>query len=332
MTTRTPCLQAQDLLRPVPWLTPSSTYARSIGYADYHALEARFQHRLSNGLHTLVSYTWSKSTDTTSGYFGSAESGLGNLGNIQNYSDPKTAHGISGYDITHFLSWSALYELPFGKGKSRLQSGPASWIFGNWQTNYIFQARSGQPYNLGVGGDLASLAGTLTSQAPTNYLRPNLLPGVDPFKAGIVASNPDPLCQLTTAQVDPTDPTGQRHGKAPLQTRTKTNWFNPCAFTTLPICAFGTFGRNALRGPHVVNMDLGLTKNIPMGERFTLQFRAEAFNVFNIQNWDAPSNNASLQINQGNNPILINFTAGQVTQLAQGTTARELQFGLKIIF
>jgi len=322
LATRTPCLQAQDLLRPMPWLTPSSNYARSIGYADYHALEARFQHRLSNGLSTLVSYTWSKSTDTTSGYFGSAESGLGNLGNIQNYADPKTAHGISGYDITHFLSWSALYELPFGKGKTWLQSGPASWIFGNWQTNYIFQARSGQPYNLGVSGDLDSLAGTFVSQAPTNYLRPNLLPGVSPFTEGPISSNPDPGCAKTISQ----------GGRAADHTHTMRTWFNPCAFTTPPVGTFGTFGRNALRGPHVVNMDFGLTKNIRMGERFTLQFRAEAFNVFNIQNWDAPSQNSSLQINQGNNPVTIGTGTGQVTQLAQGTTARELQFGIKIIF
>ncbi len=327
------CRLAIDQFRPMPWVTSSATYARSIGYANYNALEARFQHRLSHGLSSLVSYTWSKSLDTSSGYFGSAENGLGGgNGTIQNFYDRRSAYGISSYDITHFFSWSAIYELPFGKGKTWLQSGPLSWILGDWQTSYVLQARSGQPFNIGVTGDFAALGGNFG--APNNYLRPNLVPGVNPFTAGPIPANPDPLCQLTTAQVDPTDPTGQRHGKAAVATHSIANWFNPCAFMT-PIGSFGTVGRNAFRGSHVVNMDFGLTKNIHLTERTSLQFRAEAFNVFNIQNWDSPqggSNTLIINTNGVNSPLAVNSQAGVITQLAQGTTARELQFGLRIVF
>jgi hypothetical protein len=330
-----PCRAAIDLLRPMPWVTSSATYARSIGYANYNAFEARFQQRLSRGLSALVSYTWSKSLDTSSGYFGSAEGGLGGgNGTIQNFADRRTAYGISSYDITHFLSMSAIYELPFGKGKTFLNGGgPLSWIFGDWQTAYVVQARSGQPFNIGVNGDFAALGGSFG--APGNYLRPNLVPGVDPFQAGPITANPDPLCSLTTAQVDPTDPTGQRHGKAAPATHSIANWFNPCAFMT-PIGSFGTVGRNAFRGPHVVNMDFGLTKNIPLPhEGWRLQFRAEAFNVFNIQNWDSPqgaNNTLVINTNGVNSAFAANSGAGVITQLAQGTTARQLQFGLRIIF
>ena len=52
-----------------------------------------------------------------------------------------------------------------------------------------------------------------------------------------------------------------------------------------------------------------------------LQFRMEMFNVFNIQNWDVPS---ALTIN-GANP-------GRITALAQGTTPRQIQFGLRFVF
>lgn len=330
-----PCRAAIDLLRPMPWVTSSATYARSIGYANYNALEARFQHRLSHGLSSLISYTWSKSLDTSSGYFGSAENGLGGgNGTIQNFADRRTAYGISSYDITHFLSWSAIYELPFGKGRTWLQSGPLSWILGNWQTSYVLQARSGQPYNIGVTGDFAAIGGSFG--APNNYLRPNIVPGADPFVAGVVANSPDIHCQFPAGQSFFNPATGKNElGVAPLAVHTKANWFNPCAFMT-PIGSFGTAGRNPFRGSHVVNMDFGLSKSFPLPrEGMSIQFRAEAFNVFNIQNWDSPqggSNTLVINTNGVNQSLLVNGGAGVLSQLAQGTTARQLQFGLRIIF
>ena len=318
-----PCRKGQLLLLDV-----------AAGYANYNALEARFQHKMSNGLSSLLSYTWSKSTDTSSGYFGGAENGLGGgNGSVQNFFDRRSAHGVSSYDITHFLSWSAIYELPFGKGKTWMQSGPLSWILGNWQTTYVFQARSGQPYNIGVSGDFAALGGNFG--APGNYLRPNLVPGVDPFTAGPVPSNPDPHCALTNDQTFTSGPLTGQKGAAALATHSKANWFNPCAFMT-PIGSFGTAGRNPFRGPHVANMDFGVSKTFPLPrEGMSIQFRAEAFNVFNIQNWDAPqggSNTLVINTNAINTPLAVNGQAGVLSQLAQGTTARELQFGLRIVF
>ncbi len=328
------CRLAIDALRPMPFVTSAATYARSIGYSNYNALEAKFHHRLSHGLSSLMSYTWSKSLDTSSGYFGGAENGLGGgNGTIQNFFDRKSAYGVSSYDITHFFSWSAIYELPFGKGRTWMHSGPLSWILGNWQTSYVLQARSGQPYNIGVTGDFAALGGSFG--APNNYLRPNLVPGADPFVAGPVLANPDPHCALTNDQTFTSGPlTGQKGAAAPA-VHSKANWFNPCAFMT-PIGSFGTFGRNPFRGPHVVNMDFGLTKSFPLPrEGMRIEFRAEAFNVFNIQNWDAPqggSNTLIINTNAPNTALSVNGGAGVLSQLAQGTTARELQFGLKIIF
>lgn len=58
-----------------------------------------------------------------------------------------------------------------------------------------------------------------------------------------------------------------------------------------------------------------------------LQLRGEAFNVFNIQNWDVPS---SLTINTNATSIAVG--AGRVTALAQGTTPRQLQFGVRFVF
>ncbi|HEX7958491.1 MAG TPA: TonB-dependent receptor [Terriglobales bacterium] len=307
---------AVDATRQMPWVTAGVTYSRSIGFSHYNGLEARFQRHFANGLQTLLSYTWSKSTDVSSGYF-NVEGGVGGGSTIQNYYDMNTARGLSGFSIPHFLSWATVYELPAGRGKKWFQSGPASWFLGNWQANYIFQARSGQPYNLQVSGDVANLRGSAPG-GPGTYARPNII--ADPFSAGPVPSNPDPFCAKTISQ----------GGHAADAVHTVNSWFNPCAFG-VPSGSFGNLGRNAFRGPHVVNMDFSMFKSFPLGETRNLQLRFEGFNVFNIQNYDVPrpTNNNNLVVNSGS---AILAAAAKITSLAQGTTPRQLQFGLRFVF
>ena len=303
-----------DAARAVPWVGAGVNYTLATGRANYKALETKFQRRFTRGLSTLVSYTWGRSNDTGSGYF-NVENGPGGSATIQNFYDQSTARGVSSYDVTHFLSWATLYELPFGHGKKWLRSGPGSWILGNLQANFIAQTRTGAPFNLVVTGDLANLRGS-GSSSPNNYLRPNQI--ADPFVAGPVAANPDPNCQKTISQ----------GGRAADAVRTITTWFNPCAFG-IPSGAFGTFPRNALRGPAVYTVDFSMSKSIPIGERFKMQFRVEAFNVFNIQNWDTPAN-ANLTINSSATAIAAGVA--KISNLAQGTTPRQIQFGARLVF
>src|SRR6185503_2936862 len=65
-----------DALRLMPWVSAGITYTNNTGYSNYNALESKFQRRLSRGLSTLISYTWSKSIDVSSGYF-NVENGPG---------------------------------------------------------------------------------------------------------------------------------------------------------------------------------------------------------------------------------------------------------------
>jgi hypothetical protein len=295
-----------DTLRLVPWMTSNLNYTQSIGTASYNALQARLERRFTSGLMSLISYTWSKSLDNSSGYFG-VENGAGQNGSsVQNYFAPDSNRSVSGYDIPHFFSWFTIYELPFGRGEKWLQHGPASWIVGNWQVNYIFQARSGQPFNLNVGGDPANISGSIGSV--TGYSRPNLI--ADPFAAGPVPSNPDAGCQKTISQ----------GGKAADQTHTIQTWFNPCAFAA-PSNGFGNFGRNELRSDHVVNMDFSLFRKVRLTESKELQLRAEAFNVFNIMNLGVPSITTIGQTG-----------AGRITSLVGNTNPRQLQLGLRFVF
>jgi hypothetical protein len=302
-----------NCLKAIPWMTADRTYNTSRGYSRYNALQAKFQRNFSRGLMTLVSYTWSKALDNTSGFFG-VENGAGQGGSaVQNFYNPTSNYGPTGYDIPHFLSWYTVYELPFGHGKRWLQNGPVSWFLGNWQTNYIFQIRSGQPFNLNVNGDPAAISGDPTFGSVRDYSRPDLI--ADPFQPGPVAANPNPLCQKTISQ----------GGLAADTTGTAQSWFNPCAFTS-PLGTFGNFGRNALRSSHVTNLDFSLTKSIQVAEGKTLQLRFEAFNIMNVQNLASPTSNATNINLVGSNIGVLGAITGIVGN------PRQLQFGARFTF
>lgn len=118
--------------------------------ARYNALQLKVQHRFADGLASMLSYTLSRSVDTSSGWF-AAENGIGGGSHVQNYHDQDSARAVSSYDIPHLLTWATVWELPVGRGKRWLSEGPASWILGNWQINRMLLARSSQPYTLTVG-------------------------------------------------------------------------------------------------------------------------------------------------------------------------------------
>ena len=99
--------------------------------------------------------------------------------------------------------------------------------------------------------------------------------------------------------------------------------------------AFGgdTWERNTLRGPHYLNFDMALLKNFHLPwEGHVLQFRAEAFNVFNHPNFNDPSTNPNLYgtYNFTNNSISNPAQYGVLTNLAHDN--RQLQMGLQYVF
>jgi outer membrane receptor protein involved in Fe transport len=162
----------RDQLRPWPHITTDARYSDDIGMSKYNAFQLKVQQRFSEGLSSLFSYTYSRSIDTSSGWF-SVENGIGGGAVVQNYWDIDDARGLSGYDIPHILTWATIWELPFGRGKRWLSDGPASTVLGNWQLNWILLARSGQPMTITTTGDPANLGFN-------NYARANLVPGQNP--------------------------------------------------------------------------------------------------------------------------------------------------------
>src|SRR5437867_11359739 len=100
-------------------------------------------------------------------------------------------------------------------------------------------------------------------------------------------------------------------------------YFDPNAFS-LPLSGtFGNVSRGSLLGPALTTVDTSLFKKIRINEQWNLQFRAEAFNVFNHANFAEPN----AVVFQGNN---YGSSAGVITSTA--TTSRQIQFALKLLW
>jgi hypothetical protein len=112
-------------------------------------------------------------------------------------------------------------------------------------------------------------------------------------------------------------------------------WFNPLAFAAVTTARFGTAGFDTMRGPGVVNVDASLFRSFKLGERFAMQFRAEALNLTNTPHFSNPGGSvSSLSLNpDGTVKSLGGFTT--ITGTSAGsrlTDERFLRFGLRISF
>jgi hypothetical protein len=94
-------------------------------------------------------------------------------------------------------------------------------------------------------------------------------------------------------------------------------WFDTSAFAVPPFGSFGNAGRNILEGPGLATVNMSLLKDTRFTETLTMQFRVEAFNLFNRSNFDLPGNFVGTP----------NFGV-----ISSAQAPRRLQFGLKFLF
>jgi hypothetical protein len=151
------------------------------------------------------------------------------------------------FDTRHNFNASVVATSAFKSGSPWLRR-----LINDWQIAPLVHASSGQPLNLTVGKD-NSLTGLNPSSSND---RPNQV------LANVAATNPVCL-NGTTACVQ---------------------YLNPLAFSPNALGTHGNLGRNAVRGPHTVNFDASLSRSFKITERFSLQARVDAFNVFNHTN------------------------------------------------
>ena len=202
--------------------------------------------------------------------------------NFVNSYNPHQNYASSNYDQRHILTVAWTYELPSVRGKGLSQT-----FLGGWQWAGIMAAESGTPFSVvnGVYGDSAGVADGTTGIG--SYAD---LVG-DPH----ASSNCPPLAAATKGIA----------------------LFNCAAYTQTQGLTFGNSGRNSLNNPHRTNLDMSVFKVFKPKENVQVQFRAEAFNVFNHTEWN------------GVNPYV------STTNFLFSTGAhmpRVLQFALRITF
>lgn len=122
----------------------------------YSSLQVKLDRRFSSGFLMTTAYTWGKSIDL---------SGADN-GGLWVYINPERNRARADGDRRHIFVQSYIYELPFGKGKPLVNSGPAALILGGWQVNGVLTLMTGEPFNLSVSGSIID--------APGNANTPNL--------------------------------------------------------------------------------------------------------------------------------------------------------------
>ncbi|WP_263367388.1 TonB-dependent receptor [Edaphobacter bradus] len=281
------------------------------GLSTYNSLQAKMEKRYSHGLSFLATYTWAHALDDTSSA-GGLSSGTG-------YRNPvliplRMELTNSTYDVRNRFTINGNYELPFGKGRAFLNHG--GWldeVVGGWSASATWVAQTGEPFSVGSN-----------TPGPTGGGARGLKGG-DPFAPGVADPGSISKAQLPTCS---------------LPTRTKQHWFNNCQFinptpgTALNIPSPITDTATALRflggranlvyGPGYQRTNMSLFKNfITLREQY-LQFRADAFNLFN---------NPSLG-NPNGTSVGGGATSIQGTRFMQNLTpdARFFQISAKYVF
>ena len=128
--------------------------------ANYNAATARLEKRWGRGLTFLSSWTWAKGMDYGRSTTNSSTELQSSAGFVSAFTkDLSKNYGRSDLDRTLAYSLSLLYEIPAGKGKKWLQSGPLSWIAGGWQVGGILSMQSGPPLTHTVTPDTQNNTG-----------------------------------------------------------------------------------------------------------------------------------------------------------------------------
>ena len=280
---------------PYPAYSGDQIYVlESAANSNYNALQASLQLRFPAGLIANVNYTWSHTLNNGSpqGEGGNRpvecvrngclmDSGNGLPTPVNSFL--QYDYGNSDLDVRQRFTVMLVYTVPFGQSLH----GAAGFLVKGWNVNAIYSYATGLPTSISEQG--GGPPGTITNAS-----------GILGFRGG---DAPNQVGDPTVGNV-----------------HTIQQWFNTSAFAVQTPGLLGNARRNCIYGPPQRYLNFGLSKNFPIRERMTLQFRAEAFNLTNTPNFAEP------------NITLGSPTFGEITSTAPFSNPRLLQFALRLSF
>jgi Carboxypeptidase regulatory-like domain/TonB dependent receptor/TonB-dependent Receptor Plug Domain len=288
------------------------------GSSSFNALEAGVKKDLTHGFQLQGSFTWSKSIDDSSGT-GYADQFSNSISSLA-YFDNRLIRGVSDFNIGRTLVINGIWRIPTGGSLTGISGAVAN----GWQVQSIFKMNDGIPFSAtyGTGGDPQGLLNSDDWAYPNRLGGPGCNSLVNPgnpnqyVKTQCFSVPTAPNMAFWTANCDPAPPSVG----------------GPLAAGDLSCYNLrGNSGRNILTAPGLINLDFAVFKNNyihRISETFNVQFRAEMFNLLNRANFAPPvlPNQSDIFNADGSQ----NTTAGQLKSTI--TDAREVQFGLKIIW
>jgi len=279
------------------WSTISAMVPFKNNY--YDSLQTKLTRRLKGGQVGLV-YTFSKAIDYTEN---EDLSGLFEHTPAYWHRD----HALAGFDRTHNLQGYVVYDLPFGHGQRWATGKVGNAIAGGWQINSVVSKLSGTPFSVTAN------AGSL-NPAVSDGLN-NTAQLIHPYH--VVSGKPwtkKGACGSVSCV-----------------------YFDPSAFEQPNYGVFGNTGRNQFRGPGIFDMDFSVFRNFKITERFTFQFRAEAFGLTNTPRFNNPTSSCSTGGPGTGCSSTTNFGAITATNGVSGSGAstdgaRTIWFAGKLLF
>lgn len=278
------------------------------GSSIYQSLQANWNKKYASGLFFNAAYTWSKMIDYGSEIFAASNAAASTvvptiLGGL-----PRE-RGLSLFDRPHHFVLAAGYDLPFLK----TQRSIAGRALGGWTVTTLFAYETGVPVNITNGLDADGIDGAND--------RPNFNPDGQPGVRAVPGSSP-------TGYVNPDLP--GRPAIDPASARYIGLAADP---STVVAAATGNLGRNTFRNGPLNNWDVNFQKSFRITERFSTQFRAECYNLFNHPQRGLSSVSPFSPPNSSPAANVVNSPAGQFLNLGLlDGGGRVIRYQLKVVF
>jgi len=276
------------------------------GNSWYNALQVGLDKHVTRGLQFQSNFTWSKLLDTTQ-----CQSNMDSIGTSCMVTDPFNPmldRGPASFDVPFSWRFNVLYRFP-----EIASAGLLSKAVNGWWVSSVVQLQSGYPFSptFSTSRSKANLGGNAGGVD-----RPDVLPG----------RNNSNITSGTSTCPASSPFAGKKLGTPNL-------YFDPCAYTIQPTGFLGNAGRDSLRGPNYQTVDFSLAKDTKirlLGEGGAIEFRAEAFNVFNRANFGLPINTVFSGTGPATNDVE-NPLAGAAT-ITTAAPSRQIQLALKLMF
>jgi hypothetical protein len=277
----------------------------NLGESNYNALQVELRRRYSNGLLLQANYTFQKTLDNISpGNAGLNSEDQTRVAPFLDNLNPHLDYGRADYDQTHVFNLNAVYDLPFGKGKSFFNGsgGAVDRLVGGWQLGGILRINTGTPLTItDPRGTLNRVGRSANQTAVTDLTNEQISDLIGIFKQ-----------DGTVYYINPSVIAGNGRAAVPFG---QTAFPGEVFFQNAPGQS-GTLARTTINGPLFTELDMSLTKSIRLTERMRFQVRADAFNVLNHTNFLTGVLTPGLGLGGTSNTIFnINSpTFGQITE------------------